>query len=61
MENPSRGLMWMNSSSSPLNNSDKIFAKAAAESGPLRLQRVASSSPLKHHMYMVGEVSKKGS
>ena len=34
----------------PLNKSDNILAKVAAESGPLRPQRVASSSPLKCHM-----------
>ena len=50
MENPSRGLMRINSSSSPLYKSDNIFARAVAESGPFRPQRVESSSPLKCHM-----------
>ena len=46
MENPSRRLIRVNSSFSPLNSSAKILAKAAGVSGPFRPQREASSSPL---------------
>ena len=45
IQNPSLGLMRMNSSFSPLYNLDNIFAKAAGVSGSFRPQRVASSSP----------------
>ena len=46
MENPSLRLIRINSSSSPLNSSANIFAKAAGVSGPFRPQREVSSSPL---------------
>ena len=45
-ENPSRCLIRVNSSFSPLYSSASILAKAAGVSGPFRPQREASSSPL---------------
>ena len=50
IENPSCGLTRRNSSSSPLYNADKIFIRSTTDPGPLRPQRVASSSLLKSHM-----------
>ena len=44
MENPSRHLIRVNSSFSPLYSSASILAKAAGVSGPFRPQREASSS-----------------
>ena len=46
MENPSRRLIRVNSSFSPLYSSSNILAKAAGVSEPFRPQREASSSPL---------------
>ena len=43
MENPPCGLIRRNSSSSPLYKVDKIFIRSAADPGPLRPWRVASS------------------
>ena len=50
MENPFNGLVRRKSSFSPLYKPDKIFTRSAADPGPLRPWRVASSSPLKSHM-----------